>query len=181
MDTSKPYSSVAVFRLGCMRIMSMWAREWMRAHHGKSDTDTQRWLLTVQLAYFDVLRRNPTLQEWVCDLLYASSFNAKKGVMHSVVASRKLPADPFLLIMKPYFFRYHAAKKDMHDALQTFSRDVGRVFVEAEHRRMRAPLDPDEDWGDVETIRAFIAGTKTTFTTNWRRRVSAWWTRFLTH
>lgn len=179
MNDITPHSSVAIFRLGCLRVMSLWAHEWLTLHYNKDPKDIQRWVQNVQLAYFDVLKRNPTVEEWVHDVLYASSFDAPKDVLKAVLVARQLRPDANLLVMKPYFVRYHAAKRDIRAALQKFSRDVGEAFMEMQYRRRVMPLDPEQDWADAETIRAFIQEVKTP-TRRWTR-FKRWWDHFLTH
>jgi hypothetical protein len=180
MENGQLHSSVAIFRLRCHRVMTIWTREWLTAYRGSNPADAGRWALHVLFAYTTVLRRSPSIAEWVADILYVSGFAAAPDVIKNIVAARRLPPAVKLQLARPYLMRLHLHKQDMEAALQAWSRDVGRAFFEAHHRSLSEPFPNDRNWTDPTVIRDFIAQTKemsrpTFYLTKWLERCKLLW------
>lgn len=160
METGQLHSSVAVFRLRCLRVLTLWACEWLAVYQRKSPTDVTRWLFDIQLAYHATLKRSPTVPEWVADLLYICEFDPAQDVLRNILAARRLPVASKLAMAKPYVVRLHQQRYDMDRALQQWSRDVGQAFHEIHSRRVQDALPLDRDWTDPLVIKEFVAKTK---------------------
>ena len=157
METGQLHSSVAIFRLRCIRLLAIWARQWLAT---KNPTDVARWVTEVESAFFAIYRRTPTIAEWVGYVLYLSYADPGLNILRLKLAARNLPVEPKFAAMLPFRIRLHHHKGDMDAALQEWSRQVGVTFAEMWTHRLHSPLPADRDWTDETVIKDYVLAVK---------------------
>lgn len=150
-------TSVVMFRLRAERLFHVWSHLWLTLLPGRkvSRHDVELQSERIRMAFRDVLRRNPSIREWVQYTLYFDT-DTRQYLMSDHLRSLNLPVeDGAFNPSKPWWVWLQIAGRDEQVALQTFSYQVARCFLHASGRDASLASE-DIDWTDTQNIEEFI-------------------------
>jgi hypothetical protein len=123
--------NVGLLRRHAARVFLLWAGEWNAVVRPHIKREASEWLAaTIQMLYWDVYKRNPTVHEWVYEfMMYADMSKTTDDIRDQMISNDGAHIEPTLNKSKPYWARYLAAQQDLMRAVQLYSEEVGRVFL----------------------------------------------------
>lgn len=141
--------SVALFRVRAQRLFFRWGASWLRTqcpHLAQNDRDAHDSAMllatVVQTTYWQHLKRNPTVTEWVHDFIELAkiglAYYDEQPLSDTPVRAERLN------VLRPWWALYHLADCNEHRALHTWSVDVGTQFLRQSGSSV--VLDPTLDW-----------------------------------
>jgi len=123
--------NVLLLRKHAARIFLLWAGEWNSLVHPHVElAKSHRLAAAIQMLYWEIYNRNPTAHEWVYDfVMYANMNKTDEDIREQMTATEGAHYDTVLNKNKPFWALYQMAGYDLMRAAQSYSEEIGRVFL----------------------------------------------------
>lgn len=124
--------NVLLLRKHAARVFLLWAGEWNAVVNPHVASEYSHTLAAViQMTYWDVFRRNPTVHEWVDNFMRYADGSKSDIDIRTGIAEQSGYREDTLNRNKPFWAMYQMAGYDAMKAAQLYSEEVGRAFLSA--------------------------------------------------
>ena len=130
VDVQAVETAVDVFRRSAQKLFHAWAYAWCRRVHPSVSMERAHLIAALlQVYYWEVFRRHPTVHEWVEVFQEYILWRRPLSELKDELRKRGGPADETLNKLKPFWSMYMMADQDTAKALQFYSEKVGLAFL----------------------------------------------------
>lgn len=163
LDTSTMVESVTRFRVRAQAVFHLWAFAWLRLTGDARTTRDRATLLSaiIQVLYWSVLNRNPTVDEWASDVIEFGALSSLSPTYMRQELERRGHPEAELNMTKPWWALFHMADCDETIAVRDYARQVGLAFLSHRVSNPEEWLPEETDWTKEEHIEAVIKSVLT--------------------